>query len=127
MWKYVLAWAPMIVIAIVNGLFRENILSKKFEELQAHQLSTASAIVLFGIYIWFILRVWKPESAGQAWSIGLMWLGLTVAFEFVFGHYVAGHSWNRLLHDYNLLEGRVWVFVLIWVTMAPIVFYQFQK
>jgi len=27
MWKYILAWFPMIFIAIANGLFREKILT----------------------------------------------------------------------------------------------------
>ncbi len=52
----------------------------------------------------------------------LAWLGLTVAFEFLFGHYAMGHTWSRLLQDYKLLEGRVWVLLLIWVTMAPLLF-----
>jgi len=40
-------------------------------------------------------------------TIGLVWLAMTVAFEFLFGDYVAGHSWDRLLHDYNLFAGRL--------------------
>jgi hypothetical protein len=56
-----------------------------------------------------------------------MWRGLTVVFEFLFGHYVARHSWSSLLHDYNIAAGRVWVVVLIWVTIAPYIFYRLQK
>jgi hypothetical protein len=44
---------------------------------------------------------WTPTSDGQAIIIGLVWLGMTVAFEFLFGHYVAKRSWNQLLCDYN--------------------------
>jgi hypothetical protein len=29
-------------------------------------------------------------------------------FEFLVGHYVMGHPWSRLLHDYNILAGRLW-------------------
>ena len=53
-------------------------------------------------------------------------LAMTVAFEFLFGHYVAGHSWDRLLHDYNLFAGRVWVVVLVWVTVAPYLFFRLR-
>ncbi|MEW6447103.1 MAG: hypothetical protein AB1426_03305, partial [Bacillota bacterium] len=59
--------------------------------------------------------------------IGLIWLVLTVAFEFGFGHFVMGHSWSRLLHDYNLLKGRLWVLVLLWVAIAPYVFYRLSE
>lgn len=127
MWKYAIAWAPMVGLAIVNGFFREWVLSEKMAELHAHQASTVSAFILFGIYIWLVIRLWRPESGRQALVIGFMWLVLTVAFEFLFGHYVAGHSWSRLLHDYNILAGRVWIFILIWVTLAPLIFYKMQK
>jgi hypothetical protein len=39
--------------------------------------------------------------------------------RFGFGHYVEGASWSALLADYNLLDGRLWVFVLIWTLVGP--------
>lgn len=126
MWKYILAWFPMILIAIANGLFREKFLTNHFKELQAHQISTASMIVLFGFYVWILFKIWFPISTNQTFYIGLIWLLLTVCFEFLFGHYVAGQSWNKLLLDYNFLQGRLWVLVLIWVTFAPYIIYRIQ-
>jgi hypothetical protein len=126
MWKYVLACVPMVFIAVINGAIREGWYGKFLNELQAHQLSTATGVLLFGIYIWVLVRLWRPASAGQALIIGLVWLGMTVAFEFLFGHYVAKRPWRDLLHDYNLFAGRVWVLVLVWVTLAPCVFYRLQ-
>lgn len=126
MWKYIIAWIPMIFVAIANGLFREKFLASRFNELQAHQKSTISLIVLFGIYVWVLFKIWLPVSANQAIVIGLVWLFLTVVFEFIFGHYVVGHSWDKLLNDYNILQGRVWILVLIWITIAPYCVYQIQ-
>ena len=126
MWKYVLAWFPMVAIAIINGMLRQTWYGKHLGELQAHQVSTLTAVILFGIYIGFVVRVWRPESATQAIAVGLLWLAMTVAFEFLFGHYVAGHSWDRLLHDYDLFAGRVWVVVLLWVTVAPCLFFRLR-
>ena len=127
MLKYLLAWIPMVFIAIVNGALREAWYGKQLGELRAHQLSTLIGALLFGVYIGAVMRYWKPASAEQALAIGLLWLGLTVAFEFLFGHYVAGHPWPRLRHDYNLLAGRVWSLLLIWVAVAPYVFYQLRN
>lgn len=124
MLKYMLAWIPMVFIAIANGVLRQFGYGKFFSELHAHQLSTLIGAVLFGIYIWVIIRYWKPVSARQALTIGMVWLGLTVAFEFLFGHFVSGHSWPRLLQDYNLLAGRVWSLLLVWVAVAPYVFWR---
>mgnify|MGYP001829245575 CR=1 FL=1 len=126
MLKYILAWVPMVLIAILNGIVREGWYANYLPELRAHQVSTLTAVVLFGVYIWAIIRIWRPESSRQAVLIGLIWLALTVAFEFLFGHYVMGHPWSRLLNDYNILEGRVWTVVLLWTTVAPYVFYRVQ-
>ncbi len=117
----------MVFIAIANGVLRQAWYGKYLSELHAHQLSTLIGTVLFAVYIWVVIRFGKPSSAGQAIAIGLVWLALTVVFEFLFGHFVVGHPWARLLQDYNLFAGRVWSLLLVWVTVAPYVFYRFGK
>jgi hypothetical protein len=125
--RYVLAWFPMVLLAIANGVIRVSTYGKYMSELRAHQLSTVTGILLFALYIWALTRWWRLESAHQALVIGGLWLALTVAFEFGFGHYVMGHPWSRLLHDYDLLAGRVWVIGLAWVAVAPWFFYRLQR
>ncbi len=125
--KYMLAWMPMVLIAIGNGALREGWYGKYLSELRAHQVSTATGVVLLGFYMGVLIRFWRPGSPGQALAVGLMWLGLTVAFEFIFGRCVRGLEWSSLLHDYNLFAGRVWVAVLLWVAAAPYVFYRLQE
>lgn len=124
MFKYIIAWVPMVFIAIGNGVLRQTWYGKYLGELQAHQLSTLTAALLFGIYIWAVINYWKPVSARQAVVVGLIWVGLTIAFEFLFGYFVAGHSWPRLLQDYHLLSGRVWSLLLLWIAVAPYFFYR---
>lgn len=126
MWKYVIAWIPLVFIAIVNGALREIYYTSHVGELAAHQLSTVSGIFLFGVYIGLVMRRWPPRTGGASVMIGLIWLALTIIFEFGFGRYVRGLSWSVLLHDYNLLAGRVWVLVLVWVALAPYLFYRLQ-
>ncbi|MEG3438316.1 hypothetical protein V0288_14395 [Pannus brasiliensis CCIBt3594] len=124
--RYLLAWIPMIFIGILNGILRETTYGKYFHELRAHQISTVTGIVLFSVYIWFLTRLWGLESAGQAIAVGAIWLLLTVTFEFLFGHYIAGHPWGKLFADYNLLAGRVWIFVLVTIAIGPFLFYRFS-
>ena len=121
MLKYIIAWVPMVVIAILNGILRENLFTKYLTELRAHQASTASLIFFFVIYIWGVTRIWEPESQNQALWIGLIWLGMTILFEFGFGHFIMGHPWSKLFHDYNLLAGRIWVLVLVTLLLAPVI------
>lgn len=124
MLKYVLLWFPMAAVAIANGVLRQTTFGLHMAELRAHQLSTLIGVVLIGVFMWGALRVWPADSAGQASAIGLVWMAMTLAFEFLFGHYAAGHSWRRLLGEYNVLAGRVWIVVPLWVAAAPYVFYR---
>ena len=100
--KYAVSWIGLVGIAIVNGVLREKGYRQFMSELTAHQLSTVIGLALFGVYIWILTRNWRIESSGQAFAIGAIWLVLTIFFEFVFGHYVMGHPWNKLFYDYNL-------------------------
>ncbi len=124
--RYTFAWIILVVAAIVNGALREAVYKNALGELRAHQVSTLTGIILFGVIIWGLSRLWPLTSAKQAWTVGFIWLAMTIAFEFLFGHFVAGHPWSKLFHDYNILAGRVWLFVLIWTTIAPYVFYKFK-
>ena len=124
--KYAVSWIGLVGIGIFNGVLRVKGYRQFMSELTAHQLSTVIGLALFGVYIWVLTRTWRIESSDQAFAIGAIWLVLTVVFEFIFGHYVIGHPWSKLFHDYNLLKGRVWVFVLIWTAIAPYTFYKLQ-
>ncbi len=55
-WKIFISWVPGIPIAISNGILREYWFQRFLSELPSHQLSAVSFIILFGIYVWFILR-----------------------------------------------------------------------
>lgn len=125
--KYTGCWVGLVAIAIFNGVLREKGYSQFFNELAAHQMSTFTGLVFFGIYVFFLTRIWTIESSVQALAIGGIWLTLTIAFEFIFGHYIIGHAWSRLIHDYNLLKGRLWVLVLAWTTFAPYTFFKLQS
>ena len=121
---YLVCWFGLVALAILNGTLRVKVYGQFLTELSAHQVSTLLGILIFAIYIWIITGVWKLPSATVALSVGALWLIMTILFEFGFGHYVMGHSWDKLLHDYNILAGRIWILVLIWTFIAPYIFYR---
>jgi len=116
----------MVILAILNGLIREKVYGPSMSELSAHQLSSLIAIILFGLYIYVMTVLFAIRSGAQALLIGVIWLVMTIIFEFLFGHYVAGHSWDKLLQDYNFLAGRVWLLILLWTTIAPYLFFRLR-
>jgi hypothetical protein len=124
--RYLLCWLLLLVVAIGNGMLREASYGRVLPELAAHQLSTLTGMAFTGLCAWWLLRVWPLQTTRQAWQVGLLWLLLTVAFEFLFGHYVAGHAWQLLLHDYNLATGRVWSLFLLWIALMPYLFFRLR-
>jgi hypothetical protein len=95
-------------------------------ELHAHQLSTVISILLLGTVMWAFTFRYPSSSIKAALLLGTLWAGLTLAFEFLFFHYVGKHSWAELLANYDVLHGRIWVLVVLWLFIAPYVFFVSQ-
>ncbi|MEP6464903.1 MAG: hypothetical protein ABJB05_01300 [Parafilimonas sp.] len=123
MFKYFLAWFPMLLLAVLNGTLRDLGYKKFLGDLAARQISTITLIILFAFYTGYIINHYPPSSSMQAMFIGLFWVVLTLCFEFGFGR-MRGNSWPVLLADYNIFCGRIWVLVPIWILIAPYIFYR---
>ena len=114
-------WVALAISAIIVAIFRNGVLLPLLGEQSAHQIGTLIfLIVQFVIIYLFIKRINLKENR-SALFIGIFWLILTIIFEFLFGHYVMGHPWERLFADYNILRGRLWSFVLLNDLLAPII------
>ena len=124
--KYFLLWFPMLLLAMANGMLRDLGYSKYTGQLLAHQISTITLIIFFAFYVQYTIRKFPPSSPSQALLIGLFWLVLTLCFEFGFGLY-RGRSRAMLLEDYNLLAGRIWILIPIWILIAPSLFYSIHR
>jgi hypothetical protein len=113
-------WLLILCLAVANGAFREAVLVRKWNAAQAHFISTVILCVLIFIATFILIDWIDPRSARDALRIGLLWLVLTVAFEFALGRLIVKKSWAELLADYNLLTGRVWILVPATVAIAPL-------
>jgi hypothetical protein len=116
---HILSWFPLPILAIMNGILREKLIKDKLGDLRAHQVSTISALVIFSIYIWLLFQFWQPESSLESVKMGITWFVLTLAFEFIFMHFVFKIPFSRLLSDYRFWKGRLWILVLLWALLAP--------
>ncbi|HEX5025234.1 MAG TPA: hypothetical protein VFV68_08170 [Agriterribacter sp.] len=124
--KYFMFWVPMIVIAIANGMLRQFALMNYMNQLSAHQLSTLILIALCSMYIWLVFPLLDIKSVKQAVLTGAIWVVLTILFEFSLGRLV-NRSWESLLQDYNIIEGRIWPFFLYCLLFLPYVVYVLKK
>ena len=118
--KGLLMWLLFAAVAITSGILREKFLTPRLGSLRAHQLGTLAVLAVVFLLIYFLLGPTLSEiPPGKTWMLGLTWLGMTICFEFVFGHYVVGHSWKHLLTDYNIMEGRLWGLFLLGIAIFP--------
>jgi hypothetical protein len=115
---WVAAWGGMALLGVANGVSR-GLYQKRLGEQRAHQVSSATLVLALLPYTAAVERRWPLPTAGAAAGVGLIWVGLTTAFEFGFGHYVAKQSWRALLADYDVSKGRLWPLVLASVGTAP--------
>jgi hypothetical protein len=114
-----LVWLAFIPIAFVNGAIRETVYLPFTGDLVAHQISTGIAAICFLLLTWFLLRNTVHDmNTRTLFSVGIMWVMLTVVFEFLLG-LLSGASWQKMLHDYDLSSGRIWPLFLMIVLLAP--------
>ena len=118
--RTLLVWIVLLCIAIANGAFREGLLTPTLGAPAAHIISTLMLAAFIVIAGWVTIPWVAPATLEQAWAVGVVWLALTVGFEFLAGHYLFGKPWSALAADYNVLAGRIWVVVLVVTAIAPV-------
>ena len=117
--KALTLWAVLSLVAIINGVFREKALIPfmgTFAGLITSGILLSGCIFLVAYYTtpWY----GRPGSS-QYWIIGLLWLLLTLIFEFGFGHFVAHKDWPDLLQAYTFKGGNLWPIVLVVTLISP--------
>ncbi len=115
-------WFVFLVIAFGVGAVREGLLRPRIGEPRAHVIGTLIAVTLMMLVIYaFIRQIHESCLMTDLILIGVLWLVMTVAFEFGFSHFVMGKPWENLLADCNVPRGRILVLVLATVLLGPII------
>ena len=117
--KAVAAWFALFMLMFSNGAARVVLLQPRLGEERARQVASLTGAVLVLALSGLFVGVSPEATSSQLLSVGVGWLAGTVAFEFLFGHFVSGASWTALLADYNILRGRLWSLILLCVCLGP--------
>ena len=113
-------WLGLLVLAIGNGTVREFLISPRTGPEIGHVVSTILLSALICVVAWFTVSWIAPGTRHRALLVGSWWVVLTLAFELLAGHYLFGNSWSKLLADYNIARGRIWILVPIVTLLAPV-------
>jgi hypothetical protein len=116
------AWLVILVLAILNGGFRQAVLIPRLGVAAGTALSGGLLIAAVIFVTWGLLRWRRTKDAGHAWRVGTGWFAATLVFEFGFGRLVQGKSWSALLSAYTFEDGNLWPLVLIALLVSPYAF-----
>jgi hypothetical protein len=124
--KALLLWLALFVVAFVGGALRELLLVPAMGSLPAEQLETVMVAGVVLALCFVFIPPMAPSLTEAKW-IGVLWVALTVGFEFGFFHYVMGRPWSLLLAAYDVTRGRLWPLFLLVVLLAPYLAAKMQK
>jgi hypothetical protein len=76
------------------------------------------SLIILGVALVSVRWIGASRSF-QLLGIGVLWAVLTLAFEILFGRFVAGASWERLLSDFDVIQGGLMPFGMIVLVLSP--------
>ena len=91
-----------MLVAVINGGIRQGLITPRTGDTAGRAIRTVLLCAAILVLCWLTIGWMRPSTARGVWSIGALWVTLTLAFEFLAGHYVFGTPWSELLADYNV-------------------------
>lgn len=116
--KSVLIWLLIIPFAILNGILRESVLNTILGDKIALPISGIILSVIIFLIAFFLIPRLKINSLKTSCYIGLIWVAMTVIFEFGMG-FSTGQEFSDMLAAYNPLTGNLWLLAVITTGVAP--------
>jgi len=112
-------WFVIVIAAVLNGLLREKVLVPSIGgELALPVSGIILSALVFSIAFVFVPFIGAIEARTYV-LVGFWWVVLTLAFEFLFGHFVMGKSWQEIVQVFNIKKGDVFIVVLIVTAVSP--------
>jgi hypothetical protein len=116
--KQIAAWLLLPAVAATNGAVRDLTYGKAMGRDLAHAISCLPLAVAIIWWARFLARRWPVSGPRMAVRVGMVWLALTLLFEFGLGA-SQGTPLSEMISEYNVLRGRLWVFIPLITAAAP--------
>lgn len=117
--KTVATWFVILIVAITNAAIREKLLAPAFGVGIALPVSGLLLTVFIFLIAYASVPLFEAKENKMYMAIGAVWFSLTLAFEFVFGHFVAGKPWHEILRVFDVSKGDLFVVALCATLVAP--------
>jgi len=117
----IIVWLVIILAESLHGAARRFLLEPYIGEFRASQIGVfTGAAIIFAISLASVRWI-GARSVYQSLGVGLLWLALTLGFEFLLGRLVLGYSWEHIGAEYNLLKGGLMTLGLMVLAVSPVV------
>ena len=116
--KALAAWLLIVIAETVHGVLRQIFIAPRMGDLPARQVGVLVGSVIIFAIAWTCIRWIGARSLGEQIKVGLVWVVITVLFEFGLGT-ALGLPPERLLADYNLAAGGFLGLGLLFMLLAP--------
>lgn len=118
--KSIPVWLCFIPAAILNGGFREYVLTKYLDIASATVVSGILLSVLILLITWVLLPRLVTLNKKESYMTGVIWMLLTVLFEFTSG-IGTGVPMEELIAAYNPLSGNLWILVILTTMFSSVI------
>jgi len=88
--------------------------------LLAHQIGMSSRIGYIFIFAYLLLRSVKNYETKDLIHVGILWLGLTLIFEWG-GSLAMGRPVEEILIGWNIFTGYMWPYVLLTYLLSNLI------
>lgn len=116
--KALAVWALILLLAILNGITREALLTPAFGQVPGLLISGLLLCALILLVTYLTLPWLSVAVREQQLRLGIFWLLLTLVFEFAFG-LAQGKPLSVILSAYTFRGGNLWPLVLCVTAVAP--------
>ena len=119
--RALLIWLLMMAAESVHGALRTWFLAPIVGDFRARQIGAlvGSAIIL--VFAYLFIEWIGADDPRALWSVGFLWLGWTLSFEFALGRFAFGYSWPRIFEDYDIFKGGLLLFGVVFMALSPFV------
>jgi hypothetical protein len=112
-------WLAILVLAILNGAFREWVLMPLFGNFAGLVASGTILSACIFLVAWAAVPWLGPLKTREFLAVGAFWLLLTLLFEFGFGRIVQHKTWAEMMEAYTFQGGNIWPVVLLVTCFSP--------
>lgn len=112
------AWALIVVVESVLGTVRQRFIAPATGDMPARQIGVLTGSALVFAVACACVRWIGARSLREQLKVGLLWVALTIAFEFGLGA-MLGYSRERMRSDYDLAAGGFMALGLLCMLLAP--------